>query len=167
MISRELIRRYPFFARFSQEQVDTLSQAANLASVEPGYRFFHEGEELDHFYLVVEGLVGIIINVPDRDILQPLDRQLVGDFIPRSITVSTVRSGEIFGWSAIIPPYRSTAGAMAVESARAIDFDCQFLRGEFVEDCCFGHLLTLKAAQVVRGRLRDMRVASLAELAVS
>lgn len=166
MISREVIRRYPFFAGFNQGQIDTLSLAAELVSVERGYCFFREGEEMNSFYLLVDGLVGINIDVTDKDVNQPLSGQLTGNLISRGITVSAVQPGQIFGWSALIPPHESTAGAKAIETSRVIEFDCEVLRPTFVEDCCFGHLLTQKAAQVVRERLRDMRIVSLAEFAV-
>lgn len=166
MISREVIRRYPFFAGFSQEQIETLASAADVISAENGYIFFHEGEHLNSFYLVMEGLISINIDVPDRGVDQPLSGQLTGNLISNGVTVSTVQPGQIFAWSALIPPHESTAGAKAIEDSRVIEFDCKKLRQAFKEDCCFGHLLTLKAAQVVRNRLRDMRMVLLADLAM-
>ena len=82
------------------------------------------------------------------------------------VTVSTVRRGNIFGWSSLVPPHNSTAGAKAQMSCRVVSFDCEELRQIFDEDHEFGYLMTQKAAQVIRGRLRDMRMESLAEVAI-
>ena len=46
MVSIEVIRRYPFFAGFSFEQLTDLAQAADEVSGEAGYQFFHEGDYL-------------------------------------------------------------------------------------------------------------------------
>jgi len=47
-----------------------------------------------------------------------------------------------------------------------LEFDYQALEPIIEEECCFGHLLTLKVAQVIRGRLRDQRIENLAELVI-
>jgi CRP-like cAMP-binding protein len=166
MISVEMLRRYPFFAGFTREQIDDLARVAEEESVLAGHKFVSEGEQLTNFYLVLEGTVGIIIKVPDREYKQSLTRQITNNLITRDVTVSSVGEGEIFGWSALIPPNRSTAKVKALTDCRLLDFDYQQLQPIIDEDCCFGHLLTLKAAQVVRGRLRDRRVENLVDLVI-
>ena len=166
MVSVELLRRYPFFAGFTPDQIKDLARAAEEVSVEEGHKFISENERLSHFYLVLEGTVGVIIKVPDREIEQSLTRQITNDLITRDVTVSTVGEGEVFGWSAIVPPNLSTANVKALTSCRVLVFDYQELQPIIDEDCCFGHLLTLKAAQIIRDRLRDKRVESLANFAI-
>jgi hypothetical protein len=60
----------------------------------------------------------------------------------------------------------STANVKSLTSCRVLVFDYQELQPVINEDCCFGHLLTLKAAQVIRDRLRDRRIENLAELVI-
>lgn len=164
MISVEVLRRYPFFAGFSREQIDDLARVAREDHVLAGHKFISEGEQLTKFYLVLEGTVGIILKVPDRDIEQSLSRQITNTLITRDVTVSTVGEGEVFGWSALIPPNLSTATVKALNSCRILEFDYLELQPIIDGDCCFGHLLTIKAAQIIRDRLREKRVESLAEL---
>jgi CRP-like cAMP-binding protein len=166
MISIELLRRYPFFAGFTREQIDDLARVASEESVLAGHQFISVGEQLTNFYLVLEGSVGVIIQVPDREIEQSLTRQITNNLITRDVTVSTVGVGDVFGWSALIPPNLSTANVKALTPCRVLVFDYQELEPIIDEDCCFGHQLTLKAAQVIRDRLRDRRVENLAELAI-
>lgn len=166
MISTELMRRYPFFAGLNADYKATLAKSAVEFSVDEGHYFFHEGDILDHFYLVLEGTVAIVIEVPDRDEVQTLTRQLTGNLENRGVMVSTVRPGNIFGWSALIPPHKSTAGAKAQSPCRVASFDCEELRPMCDEDHEFGHLMTQKAAQVIRERLRDMRMESLSKVAI-
>lgn len=164
MISLELMRPYPFFAGLSQDQVNSLAQVADSMTVETGHKFFHEGDELNSFYLVQEGTVSIIIGVTDRNVEQSLANQLTGNLINNDITVSTVEVGDVFGWSALIPPNESTAGARASTPCTMVVFDCEKLRPVFEKDYNFAYMMTmtLKAAQVIRNRLRDRRIESLA-----
>lgn len=166
MIPVELLRRYPFFAGFTRDQIDDLAGATDEVTVKADHLFISEGERVTNFYLVLEGMVGIIIKVPDKEFEQTLTRQITNDLITRDITVSTVAEGEVFGWSALVPPNQSTAYVKALTSCRVLVFDYEELQPVITEDCCFGHLLTLKAAQIIRNRLRDKRVESLAELAI-
>jgi len=124
--------------------------------------FFYEGDELDSFYLVVEGDVSITVDIPDREYEQSLVQQLTNDLTMTDVTVSTVGPGNTFGWSALIPPNISTASAKATIASRVLQFDRTKIQSAIDDDCCFGHLLTLKAAQVIRKRLRDMRMETLA-----
>jgi CRP-like cAMP-binding protein len=165
MISPELIRRYPFFAGLNHDYVGTLAKLADELSVDAGHCFFREGDELKKLYLVVEGAVGLVIQVPDREAEQPLAGQLTGKLTTKDITVSTVGTGGVFGWSALIPSHEATAGAKALTPCRAIALDCENLRPIFEEDRNLAYLMTLKAAQIVRGRLRDLRIETLAGIA--
>jgi CRP/FNR family cyclic AMP-dependent transcriptional regulator len=166
MISPELIRRYPFFAGLNHDYVGTLAKLADEVSVEAGHSFFREGDEVKKLYLVVEGAVAIVIQVPDREAEQPLAGQLTGKLTTKGITVSTVGTGGLFAWSALIPPYEATASAQALTPCRAIALDCEELRSLFEEDRNLAYLMTLKAAQIVRRRLRDIRIETLADNAV-
>jgi CRP/FNR family cyclic AMP-dependent transcriptional regulator len=166
MISPELIRRYPFFAGLNHDYVSTLAKLADEVSVEAGHCFFDEGDELKKLYLVVEGAVAIVMQVPDRGAKHPLSGQLTRNLRTKDITVSTVGTGGVFAWSTLIPPYESTASAKALTPCRVVALDCEQLRPIFEKDRNLAYLMTMKAAQIVRGRLRDLRIETLAENAV-
>lgn len=165
MISPEIIRRYPFFAGLTHDQIVKLAQAARELSVDTGHVFFHEGDKLCCFHLVLEGAVAIFVPVPSPDAAADIAGQLTGAYKTNEITISTVGSGDVFSWSALVPPYTATASAKALMPSRVIAFDCQKLLKDFESDCQFGYLMMQKAAQISRDRLRDLRIESLAELA--
>lgn len=164
MISPELVRRYPFFAGLSTEEITVLAQAAQEMIVEVGHYFFHEGDELDHFYIVVEGKVGVIVDVPDPNVRQSFSRQLIGNLITREVVVATVETGEMFAWSALVPPHRATSSAKALYRCRVISFDCHVLQNSFEDNHRFGYLTMLKVASVIRDRLRTMRLESIGDI---
>lgn len=166
MISIEILKRYPFFASLNNGHLKILANSAKLCNVESGYQFFREGDELGMFFLVNDGTVAITIDVTDHSVYQPLSNQLTNNLINKAVTVSTIGTGEVFGWSALVPPFTSTASAKAIRSSRIVAFDCTKLRPVFKEDCQFAYLILLKATQVIRQRMRDMRIESLAFLPV-
>jgi CRP-like cAMP-binding protein len=165
MISLELLRRYPYFAGLSREQLTTLTKVANEATVDAEHYFFHEGDNVDSFYLVVEGSAAVVVEVPDREAEQKLSGQLMGELKTKDIVISAVGPGEVFAWSALVPPHKATAGVKATTPCRVIVFNCQELMSAFEEDCRFGYVMMQKAAQVVRDRLQGLRIESLARVA--
>jgi CRP-like cAMP-binding protein len=164
MISPELIRRYPIFSGLEESQIVTLAQVADEVKVDEGHYFFHDEEKLDTFYLVVEGEVAVTIEVPDQAVEQKVSGQLMGELQTKDIVISSVGPGEVFAWSGLVPPHEATASAKAATACWVIAFDGVQLREEFEEDCRFGYIMMQKAAEVSRGRLRDLRIESLASL---
>lgn len=162
MISQELLRRYPFFSGLTPKQLITLANIAEVQTVEEGHRFFYEGERLTKLYFLIEGIVSLTIGVPDRDKNHNRAEQIMGNFVTEPITVSTVGSGQLFAWSSLIPPHHSTAGAAAATHSRVIVFDSQDLFEIFELDCQLGYLILQKVAGVIRRRLHDSRIESLA-----
>lgn len=165
MISPELIRRYSFFAGLDYDHVVKLSKLATEEAVEVGHCFFHECDDMKHIYLVMEGAVAIVFEVPDQDVEQQVSGQLTGELQTKDITVSTVGTGDVFGWSGLIPPHTATATAKAITPVRVLKFDAEKLLEDFEEDCRFGYVMSQKAGNVIRERLRDLRIESLADLA--
>ena len=164
MISIELLRFYPFFSGLSLEQLGILAKAANEIIAQPDQYLFHEGETTEHFYVVKEGVVEIVFEVPASDTTHKLSDQFSRKLQTRNVIVSAIGPGEIFGWSGLLPPHQATASAIAMSVSKIIAVDCRELRVIFEEDCKFGYLMTQKAAQVIRSRLHDLRIESLAHM---
>jgi len=162
MVSTELLRRYPFFGGLSHNHLNSLAKLADEVSIEEGNYFFHEDAPLNHFYLLLEGAVAIVFQLPERDVKHKISEQFARDLKTRDAIVSTVGTGDVFGWSGLVPPHNATAGAKALTKCRAIALECAELRKIFEEDYHFGYLMTQRAAQVMRDRLRDLRIESLA-----
>ena len=165
MISPELLRSYKFFAGFSHEQLAVLAMAADELSVDAEYTFFHEREILSDFFLLLEGTAVLTIKIPDRNAVQSNNNHITGDFITRDIHLGTLGEREVFGWSALVPPYEPTASAKALTPCRVARFNTVKLRQTMEEDCAFGYVMMLKVAQLIRKRLRNQRIESLVEYA--
>jgi CRP-like cAMP-binding protein len=161
MISPEVLRRYQFFAGFGNNQLAQLAMVSQELRVEAGHSFFRETDELRYLYFVESGEVAITLGVPDRNVEQDVRNHIVGGFVLEEVAVSTIGPGDLFGWSALIPPHDSTASAVAMAACKVFAVDCHELKPMFEQDCTFGYMMLLRVAKVVRQRLRDMHVRSL------
>jgi CRP-like cAMP-binding protein len=150
MVSPEIIRRYPFFSGLSMEQVISLAKVTDEVEVPGGHYFHLEGDDLKNFYLITEGEVNVITTLPLKG---------------REVVISTLGTGDVFGWSALVPPHSATAGAKSAIPTRLLAVDCQALQELFEEDCHLGYSMMLKIAQLIRERLNDLRIETIAYIA--
>lgn len=145
MVSPELIRRYGFFSGLSMEHIVELAKVAEEVDVEACTFFFHEDEEIHHLYLLLSGEVGLVMNIPQKEIVSHV-----------------IVAGDVFGWSALVPPYLASVGAKSLTDCQVVRIDCREIRPKFEEDSQFGYRMMEKIAQLIRQRLRDLRIESLA-----
>jgi len=68
--------------------------------------------------LVEAGRIGLRLSVPERG----------------NQTVVTIEPGELVGWSAVVPPFRATAEAVALEPTRVLTFEAAALRELLASD---------------------------------
>ncbi len=102
----------------SQACRDRLAAIAGQAAFTTGEVVLHDGAPTPFLGLVESGRVGLRLSVPERG----------------NQTVVTIEPGELLGWSAVVPPYRATAEAVALEPTRVETFDAAALRALLQSD---------------------------------
>ena len=119
-----------------------LAEFSRTFTAEPGQELFREGDESKVFGVVIKGRVALRTHVPER-----------GDF-----TILTVEPGDVYGWSALVPPYRATSTAVAIEAVEAITFEGPALRAALREDAALAQALYPRVLVAVARRLNATRV---------
>ena len=158
MISPELLRRYPVFAGVDADQLVILARTAQEVAAAAGEFFFREGDKLDRMYIVVDGEVAIVTHLPS-----PLATTGAPAYRKkREVVLSTVGAGGMFAWSGLVPPHEATSSAKAVTACRVIAFDCAQLRARLDEDHGLGYVMMQRLAQVMRDRISDMHMETIA-----
>ena len=155
MITASTLRQHPSFAQLNDEQITCLVSVSHQVTIHAGDFIFHKGDELNHFYLVLDGDFEIIFETPKLEVEYEFHGQ-PSQLKMEYVVLSKVRSGEITGWSALVPPYLATAGCRAKQGGTLIAFDCQKLFECFEKDCRFGFYMIQTAAQVIGKRLGDI-----------
>jgi CRP-like cAMP-binding protein len=132
-----------------------------------GDYIFHEGDILDHFFLIVEGEVDIIMEITGRSMGYSRSDQLFGNIKTINVSIDTLGKGEFFGWSALVSfRHASTTGAVAVNSSWVVAFNCLTLQAAFQIDNNFGYLMAQTAAHEINRKLKKFRLEMLSTFAM-
>ena len=100
-----------------------------------------EGDTTHPFGIVASGRVALRLLVPERG----------------TVTILTVEPGDIVGWSAIVPPYRATSTAVAVEPSRILTIDAITLRRSLRDDPALAATVYPRVLEAVARRMGATR----------
>jgi CRP/FNR family transcriptional regulator, cyclic AMP receptor protein len=136
-----LLNEVPFFAGLRPEFKSLIGECGSNVQYAAGEHIFREGEQANDFYLIRHGSVSIEAYEPMRG----------------PLSIQTIQSGDVLGWSWLFPPYRWHYDARAVTAVRATAFDGVCLRGKCDSDATLGYELTSRFAQTLVERLESTR----------
>lgn len=119
-----------------------LAELARPLEVEPGTVLLREGSETAELGIVRSGRVALRLSVPMRGVH----------------TILTVEPGDVFGWSAVVPPYRSTSTAVATEPTTGVVFPARALREALDSDEELAAALYPRILRSVARRLEATRL---------
>jgi CRP/FNR family transcriptional regulator, cyclic AMP receptor protein len=131
-----------FGAGLSPEAVARLAEIAKVKSVDVGTELTREGQVTDAFAIVLSGRVALRTLVPERGM----------------VTILTVEPGDVVGWSAIVPPHRGTANAVAIEPVRLLELPGEPLRSLLRTDHALAASVYPRVLQAVSRRLAATRM---------
>jgi CRP-like cAMP-binding protein len=137
----EIVLEAPVFAGLEEDHAAQLAGCARTTGWDAGEMLFREGDAADAFYVVRRGRVALELFVPNRG----------------ALTIDTIESGEVLGWSWLFPPFRWHFDGRAVEPVRAIAVDGACLRGKCDDDAALGYDLMHRFSQVMLDRLQATR----------
>jgi len=101
-----------------------------------------EHQELSELYILTEGRVILGINVPRKG----------------KINLNTIHPGQLFSWSAMFPPYISTASAVATHPVKVLAIKSDKLMLMFEDDPSFGFKFMNIISHTLSQRLTDTRL---------
>ena len=107
-----VLAQVPLFDGMDPAYLKLMGGCAMNVRFEAGESIYRLGDPADRFYVIRYGRVCSEISVPSRG----------------SVTVQTLKEGEILGWSWMVPPYRRHMDARALELTRAISIPAVRLR---------------------------------------
>jgi CRP/FNR family cyclic AMP-dependent transcriptional regulator len=137
-----IVREHRFFAGLNEEFCQLVCGCAKNVRFEADQYLFHEGDPADWLYLIRHGRVALAVTVPGRG----------------GIMFQTLSAGEIVGVSWLVPPYRWTYDAKALEPTVAIAIDAACLRRKCEEDHDLGFEMMKRFVPVLVERLHATRL---------
>lgn len=144
MISPEILRRFSMFAGLDEEDIKNLAMEAEEVRLPANQSLFTERDDADALYLIIKG---------------EIELQLALDQERKSRTnLTTVVTGEMVGWSALVDPYIYTMSAVALTDVRLVKFDAQRLRDMLEENPRLGYAFSNRVMKALSTRLTNLRV---------
>lgn len=137
----EDLKKIKFFEKFTEQQLETIASISFVKEFMVKEIIFEQYDELADVFILLQGSMSLGISLP-KD---------------KRIHLGTIEEGQLFSWSAIFPPYISTAWVMAITPAKVIAIDARKLNAEIDKDCDFGFKTMSKIAQTISHRLSDTR----------
>jgi CRP/FNR family cyclic AMP-dependent transcriptional regulator len=137
-----LIETHPFLFGLSPEHIHFLRNCATLRRFASKQQIFHEGDDADHFYLIISGRVALETFVPGAGMA----------------TIETIGPGEALGWSWLFPPFRWHFTATTQEPTEVISFEAARLRDMAEDDRDFRDELLTRLSKMLLNRLENTRM---------
>ena len=134
---------HPFAAVLSPEMLQFLAGCTKNDRFEPGDYLFHDGDHATRLYLIRSGRVALESHDPARG----------------TLTLETVESKDVLGWSALFEPHSLDGRALTPTLAFSIDGEC--LLRKMDSDPRFGYAITRRLLEDVHRRLERTRLQQL------
>lgn len=137
-----LLGKHPWMARLTRDQTRLVGSHAHDVRLTAGQVIFSEGEYADRFWLIWQGQVAIVLEVPGRG----------------TMLLETLGSGDSVGWSWLFPPYRWRFSAVATSDVRAVEIDGPAVRALCDRDPVLCAAIYRRVSAVAVERLQATRL---------
>jgi cAMP-binding proteins - catabolite gene activator and regulatory subunit of cAMP-dependent protein kinases len=121
---------------------ERLASIAEVRAFSPGEVLLKEGTECHHFGVLLSGLLAMQVVVPGQG----------------SVTLLTIEPGDVYGWSAVVAPHRTTSTVVGVEGGEVLAFSAESLRDLLNADDVLAATLYPRLLQAMSRRLTATRL---------
>ena len=135
------IRATWFGSDLSEPSLERLGTMAREYESPARTRLLREGDDTNELSILVDGRIALTEHVAGRG----------------SITLMSAEPGDVFGWSALIPPYKATATVVSLEPVKVIAIEAVPLRATLKEDCVLSAGVYPRLAEALARRLGATR----------
>jgi len=139
----EVFKDFPFFTGLTETELESLADIACEFTFQSDEVIFSEGDRAYTLYLLLAGWVDIVV-----------ESNVQGQY---GQLVTTLTTGNIFGWSALVEPYVYTSSVICASAVQAIGFDRIKLQTLFETNQWLRYTITVRVCQVIASRLHSTR----------
>jgi CRP-like cAMP-binding protein len=143
MVPIETLKNLDIFDGLSERELESLTEIAEIAELPKGSIIFREHEDSQQPSSYCWWNIAIQFEVGHHT---------------QDAVVHSVGSGQAFGWSALVQPYKFTATARCINASKLVTISRVKLRDLMEEDCHMGFVIMEKLAELVSERLRETRI---------
>ena len=147
MANLDVIRENYIFRDLSTAQLQKIASISQENTYQPGQTIFREGDQAKDLYILKEGKVLLEMRIAPYPERTPSP----------SATIDVVTKGELFGWSALVPPHIFTLSASTAEKCQVVTLDSAKLIELMDSDPVMGYEVVKRLAKIISTRLKRSR----------
>ena len=136
MIAREDLKQIEILRHLSDEMLDKLIPITELLHFDKRELIFRQGEKSQRFYMLKEGKVILELRITDKI----------------AVSLSAIKSGNSFGWSAMMDGEEYTIDAVCAEPCKVFSFQSQKIKALFEQDHSLGFLISQRLLEIIKKR---------------
>jgi len=140
MVSVEMLKDFQLFEGLDEGELVEIAKLCHQRSYEEGSVIFTAGGSATDIYLLKNGEVKIQI-------------ELIIYNLEASASVYTARKGEVFAWSALVPPHKLTASARCQQKTEVITINGKDLMNILKKNNHIGSMVMQNLSKVISSRL--------------
>ncbi len=136
MIAREDLKQIAILRKLTDEMVDKLILITELQHFDKRELIFRQGEKSQRFYMLKEGKVILELRISDKI----------------AVSLSAIKSGNSFGWSAMMDGEVYTIDAVCAEPCKVFSFQSEKIKALFEQDHSLGFIMSQRLLEIVKKR---------------
>jgi CRP/FNR family cyclic AMP-dependent transcriptional regulator len=144
----DTLKRSDVFLGLDNRELTIIASLPSSRSIsfETGQFLFKTGEEAKSIFVVEEGRINVIAEVPKSS----ENKSTV-------ITIDVLSKGSLLGWSALVRPHNYVLSAFCQKPSKLVIIDGNELLSLFDENCTIGYKVLQALSQVIGVRFRDLQ----------
>jgi CRP-like cAMP-binding protein len=136
MISREDLKQIVMLGYLTDEMLDKLIPITELLRFDKNEYIFRQGDKAERFFMLQQGKV--------------LLEQRITDMI--TVSVSAIKPGYSFGWSAMLDEELFTTDAICAEACKVFSFRETKIKTLFEKDHSLGFIMSQRILRIMKKR---------------
>ena len=140
MIAREDFKQIVMLGYLTDEMLDNLIPITELLHFDERELIFRQGEKAQRFYMLKEGKVILEQRITDKI----------------AVSVSAIKPGYSFGWSAMLDEEQYTIDAVCAEPCKVFSFRDEKLKALFEKDHSMGFIMSQRLLQIIKKRYDNL-----------
>ena len=136
MIAREDLKQIAILRKLTDEMLDKLIPITELQHFDKRELIFRQGEKSQHFYMLKEGKVILELRISDKI----------------AVSLSAIKSGNSFGWSAMMDGEVYTIDAVCAEPCKVFSIQSEKIKALFEQDHSLGFIMSQRLLEIVKKR---------------
>ena len=158
MLNQDMLSRFSFFSHVAQDKLEEIAQWGDILEFKPDEVIFHQDEEAENLYGLLDGEVELIIVFEEKklktNIKYEKSVQTREKTVERPIVFRTISPGEVFAWSSLVEPRILTATARCTKKSRIFSLPAARLVAMFEKDTALGYLFMTRLTEIISQRLK-------------